>query len=83
MSDSDYRQTCYFCANEWGTCTCQFRDFDPDVDESLDGLEGFDWNDFYITSPNVSVCTRFYVDPVAYYGRAFLESKFASLPHRG
>jgi len=56
-----YRETCYFCTNAWGACTCTF----PDPSETS---PGFDFRDTWVTSPNVSVCGRFYVEPLAYYG---------------
>jgi hypothetical protein len=51
---------CYFCHREHGHCQCVWSDVD-----------GFDFEDFTITAPNVSECGRFFVDPVVYYGEAF------------
>lgn len=54
-------EKCFFCRQEWGSCECDFI-----LDE-----DGFNFNEFYITRPNVSVCTRFFVDPYVYYGEAY------------
>lgn len=61
--------TCWFCDNEWGQCTCAF----PKDDGSGEELPGFDANGRWISSPNVSECSRFFVDPIETYGTAFVE----------
>lgn len=73
-----HRETCYFCDNRWGKCTCAFPDcavYDPNA-------PGFEWGCFFITAPNVSECTRFFVDPVVYYGEAFTSSDLARVTRR-
>lgn len=62
-----YLKHCYFCAGTWGRCTCEFPDFD---DERRPVLY---WKEYAIAAPNVSECTRFFVDPVTYYGDAFFQ----------
>jgi hypothetical protein len=56
---------CWFCENPWGGCTCSFSD----------GAEGrgFSTIDMWITSPNVSECARFYVNPIRAYGAPFIK----------
>jgi hypothetical protein len=67
------RSTCSFCGGQWGVCTCAFDA--PDEEGCLpEGARGFDSRDFFVTEPNISVCGRFYVDPVAYYGEAYVEA---------
>ena len=53
---------CYFCGNKWGKCICEW-----------DKESGFEWEGFFITEPNVSECGRTFVDPVKYYGQAYLD----------
>jgi hypothetical protein len=60
-------EKCYFCANRWGKCTCGF----PDCDDERAPF--VDWKGFAIMAPNVSECTRFFVDPVVYYGEPFFQ----------
>lgn len=62
-----YRETCFFCCHFWGECTCEWPACD---DENADG---FDFEGTWITKPNVSVCTRFFVNPVVYYGAPYIE----------
>lgn len=70
---------CWFCNGVWGSCTCAW----PDPDNH----PGFEHEGMHIIRPNVSVCSRFYVNPIAYYGRAFLEwvctqpALFAAMPY--
>jgi len=52
--------TCYFCSQPWGECRCSWNEDD-----------GFDTGQFWITHPNVSECTRFFVDPNLHYGKAY------------
>lgn len=72
------RSHCFFCGATWGACTCEFPD-QADLAAyaeaaglpfDLGDLPGFDFGgkDFWITDPGVSVCGRFYVDPLTYYG---------------
>lgn len=65
-----HRETCYFCHNSWGKCTCASPG--PENREA----PGFLWNEMWINEPNVSECTRYFVDPVVYYGEAYLNSPF-------
>lgn len=60
------RETCYFCDAAWDECQC---------DGPVAAAFGFD--SFLVTRPAVSVCGRFYVDPVAYYGDAFVQARRA------
>jgi len=63
-------EKCYFCSNVWGECSCSFcpnRDDDPTA-------VGFEWEGFFITAPNVSECTRFFVNPIVCYGEAYINS---------
>jgi len=69
------RDTCFHCKAAWGKCTCRFPTVvndDGTTVEDASAVPGFDWKDFYITEPNVSVCGRFFVDPFVYYGDAYL-----------
>lgn len=61
-----HREACFFCAQRWGNCTCNF----PDSDNV--NAAGFEFEEFWITAPNVSVCSRFFIDPVVYFGEAYL-----------
>ena len=65
---------CWFCGNHWGSCTCTFPKDVDDRGEPVDTSElpGFGSDGTWITSPNVSVCTRFFVDPIAAYGAPFV-----------
>lgn len=55
---------CYFCDGRWGKCTCP----------ALAGEESlFEAVGCAVAEPNVSVCGRDFVDPVAYYGEAYVE----------
>lgn len=65
---------CWFCGNRWGSCTCAFPKDVDDRGEPVDTSElpGFGVDGMWITSPNVSECTRFFVDPIAAYGAAFV-----------
>lgn len=65
-------ETCHFCRASWGSCRCAFK---PPVDDMcrVTDAPGFDWNGFFITQPNRSCCTRFFVDPVVYYGSAYVD----------
>jgi hypothetical protein len=56
------RETCYFCNRRWGECSCKWHKGG-----------GFMWQGTLIDEPNVSECGRFYVDPEAYYGKAYLD----------
>lgn len=60
-----HRQTCFSCDQVWGECTCK------SVDSDDENAPGFDFKDLWITNPNVSICTRFFVDPTEYYGEAY------------
>ena len=69
------RDTCAWCEAAWGSCTCQFPDpKECDVRE----VPGFDYQGMWIVQPNVSVCGRFYVDPVRYYGKAYTDWRDAN-----
>lgn len=63
-----------------GKCSCEFPRIAPDGTSS--DVE-FDWEGFWITQPNVSECTRFFVNPVICYGEAFLKwlSTRSGRPH--
>lgn len=67
---AEYRETCYFCKNPWGGCRC---DFPQDDGSGVCHPDGFDWEGMWITQPNVSACTRFFVDPVIYYGQPYID----------
>lgn len=56
---------CFFCENVWGKCTCQFPG--PNDAEA----PGFDFHEFFITNPSLSVCRRYFVNPFVYYGQAY------------
>lgn len=61
----DGRRTCFFCDNVWGKCSCDKPVCAP-----------FDFEDYvWIREPNVSVCTRYYVDPVYYYGAEYQKAQ--------
>lgn len=64
---------CYFCKAKWGSCTCAFLPIyhDETINPSAETVPGFEFEDFYITAPNVDVSGRFFVDPTAYYGEAY------------
>lgn len=75
-----YRDTCFFCGQEWGKCSCNgahgtLGTGDPSIDAYL---LGFDFDDMWITDWTLDASGRFYVDPFVYYGdayRAFLKSR--------
>ena len=69
MGERKFRARCYFCRGLWGACMCDWPN--PEVSET-DEIDGFDHKGFWIVQPNVSTCTRFYVDPEQYYGAAYL-----------
>lgn len=58
------RSACWFCGGTWGKCACSWPD-------SVD-TDGFDFEGFFISQPNITECNRFFVDPVLYYGDAFV-----------
>ena len=61
---------CWFCDQRWGACTCTFPDGEAAAyDEST---PGFDTGDMWITAPNVSECTRWFVNPIEVYGEPFV-----------
>jgi len=69
-----HMDSCFFCHGVWGKCTCKFPSVtnnDGTMVDDVDAVPGFDWKDFYVTEPNVSVCGRFFVDPFVYYGDAY------------
>ena len=75
MTDECLLDHCYFCGGAWGECICGWKhEWETDADTL------FDTGEFAITAPNVSVCTRFYVAPVQYYGTPYVEW-LASLSH--
>jgi hypothetical protein len=76
MNREAIRATCYFCENAWGACTCTF----PNGAEAR-ARAGFDFGDVWVTDPSVSVCGRFYVDPLVYYGEALRTALPWMLPH--
>lgn len=68
-----YLPACFFCGNEWGKCLCRWDNPD-ECGRMPENAKGFDTGDFFITQPNVSECTRYFVDPVRYYGAAYVEA---------
>lgn len=62
MAQNHFRGSCWFCHKQWEKCTCKW-----------DEKDGFTYHDFFIYMPNVTECGRFFVDPVTYYGDAFIE----------
>lgn len=66
---------CYFCGGAWGACTCAFPSVLDDEGRLVDvpDEEGFDWCGMFVTEPNVSDCGRWFVNPVTYYGAAYVE----------
>jgi hypothetical protein len=67
MSHDDL-EFCYFCRAAYGACSCDW----PDPEER-DGAEYlFEHHGTIIAKPNVSVCGRFFVNPVLYYGAAYV-----------
>ena len=84
MTSGAVLDTCFFCANAWGRCTCDFpRCFTDDGEPGEEQPPGFEWKGFWITQPNVSVCTRFFVDPFEYYGDAYVAFEEKHKPRRG
>lgn len=76
-ADARFLDHCYFCGGAWGECTCQWKhEWESDADTL------FDTGEFVITAPNVSICTRFYVDPVKYYGEPYLTWLRSQSPER-
>lgn len=65
MLHQGMRHTCYGCNNVWGECTCGYAE--PD-----EGL-GFYYDGFFISNPYVSENEMWMVDPVVYYGKAYVE----------
>lgn len=56
------RETCYFCSNIWGSCTCKFTT-----------LHELETDEFTICELNVDESGRFYVDPFVHYGQPFAD----------
>jgi hypothetical protein len=54
----EFLDKCYFCRGKYGECTC----------EDLEDQDGFSYQGTTITSPNVSECAMYFVDPYKYYG---------------
>ncbi len=46
--------------------------YDADDSSSVDEL-GFLADGYFITSPNVTECGRFFVDPIVYYGQPYID----------
>jgi hypothetical protein len=65
-----FRETCFFCNNLYGACICTFDDADDP--NSVDEI-GFLADGYFITSPNVTECGRFFVDPIVYYGQPYID----------
>lgn len=63
-------ERCYFCHNLWGKCTCEYPQTCVDDPSAL----GFDWHEFFITAPNVDCSGIHFVNPVEYYGEAYINS---------
>lgn len=61
-------EKCYFCDAVWGECICNFPCNVCNCDSEA---PGFDFGGCFIVQPNVTECTRFFVDPTVYYGEAF------------
>ena len=57
------RTTCYNANHSWGECTCK-----TEVSED----KGFEFNGVTIVDPMLSECGLFFVDPVWYYGQAYI-----------
>lgn len=67
------RDTCWFCGGGWGHCTCKFWHDSGEPPTEMDSQIGFDFDgEFFITQPNVGCDTIYFVDPVLYYGDAFV-----------
>ena len=69
--EKGYLEQCFFCNGAWGKCTCPPL---PECDDPK-AEEGFSWGGLWISDPSLSSCTRFFVDPVAYYGEAYTNWK--------
>lgn len=64
-------ESCFVCDGGWGTCCCQ---------DSITEL--FVWQGVSIVDCTVSSCGRFYVNPVAYYGDAYIQWAKANPTHK-
>lgn len=59
-----HRKTCYFCGAVWGQCRC-----------TGPVAAAFAFECYWVTDPSISVCGRFFVDPIACYGNAFVQAR--------
>lgn len=71
--DEGLRSRCVYCAAT-RRVDCQCHALEPFASDP-----GFAWQGFRIHFPHLSVCLTKFVDPVVYYGPAFV-SWLASLP---
>lgn len=62
-----FLQTCYFCNALWGACSCEWSG------------DGFVWDGVWIVDPSVDDTGRFFVNPYAHYGAAYVDWQWKQL----
>jgi hypothetical protein len=80
------RPTCFFCGNTWTGCTCVVPERDKILNYTTSEKDGFEFGGFHIVDPSLSENTLYFVDPVIYYGKPYLDwvaEKIANTPWKG
>lgn len=65
---------CWFCGARWGEDRCDWPDYTADGNCVIPpDADGFEWQNFFISMPNVSANTIDFVNPSIYYGMPFVK----------
>ena len=66
----DFEAMKKFCEENYEKC------FGEEGSDDSSGMMGFEFDEIHIINPFITECGRFDVEPVEYYGKAFLQSEF-------